>query len=599
VCGIAGFTHRRTRPEPEVIRNATMTLRHRGPDQQGVWEDEAVSLGAVRLKIQDLTGGDQPIVSPDGQAVIVFNGEVYNHLEMRAELEQRGHRFLSHCDTETVLAAFREWGVASFKRLRGMFAFAVWMPLERRLMLVRDRLGIKPLYIREEGGEVWFSSELKAMFAMPGVSRRLDRQGLAVYLTRNYPAPDRTLIEGIGKLPPGAWLEWRDGVVTRGEYWRIPEDVKPWTLDDARGELDRLLRSSIREHLLSDVPLGVWASGGLDSTTVLHYAAAEVPRLKTFSVSFAGRSFDESRWFREAARHYGTDHHEFDLHPQQEIAATVEALPYFTDEPSADAGAVPVFFLSRMCRAQVTVALSGEGADELFGGYKTYQANAYARIARAVPRPFTQGAVALARLLPPSNEKIGFDYKLQRFLEGVLLPPEEAHFFWNGTFRNGELMPRFSISSDSNFLITDQRHYLPEDILHKCDRMSMAHSLEVRPPFLDHRLVEFANSLPMNLKIRGGSLKFVLRDLMRDKLPASILKRPKEGFDIPVQEWFRTILRPLLMDTLASAPPLPFDLGVVRRLADDHVQRRRNAGYHLWGVLILLLWMKRWNVVTS
>ncbi|MDX2182319.1 MAG: asparagine synthase (glutamine-hydrolyzing) [Bryobacteraceae bacterium] len=587
MCGIAGFTHLDGERSPERILAATLALKHRGPDQHGAWESDSISLGAVRLKILDLAGGDQPIVF--GDTVIVFNGEIYNHLDVRRELEQRGHKFESHCDTETVLHAFVEWDTACFERLRGMFAVALWNERDRRLILARDRMGIKPLYTYLDGADLCFGSELKSLFEMPGVWRTLDPMGLAVYLTRNYPAPDRTLLEGVRKLTPGSWLEWRGGRMREGRYWNpaiAPRDP---------GELDGLLREAIREHLLSDVPLGVWASGGLDSSTVLHYAAEAVPKLKTFSVSFVGRKFDESRWFREVARHYGTDHHEFDLNPERDIADVVQKLPYYSDEPSADAGAVPVYYLSKMCRSQVTVALSGEGADELFGGYKTYAANEYASAARIIPAPLRRATLFFANLLPPSDEKIGFEYKLKRFLEGSLLAPTEAHFFWNGTFRNGELMPRFDIPETRDYMLLDQENYLAEDILNKCDRMSMAHSLEVRPPFLDHRLVEFARGLPANEKRD----KKVLRYLMRGKLPESVLTRPKEGFDIPVHQWFRTVLRELLMDTLADAPSVPFDMARVRRVAEDHLARRANYGYHLWGLLILFLWMKRWNVVTN
>lgn len=597
MCGIAGFTHRDGSPDPARITAAIRAIHHRGPDQSGIWESSHVSLGAVRLKIIDLKDGAQPIRSSDGNSVIVFNGEVYNHLEIRRELEQRGHKFHSRCDTETVLAAFLEWDIASLAKLRGMFAFAIWQERERRLVLVRDRMGIKPLYVAERDGNVMFGSEMKVLF--PWIERRIDRAGLAVYLTRNYPSPDRTLIEGVRKLSPGTLLEWRDGVVREEAYWRLSMNPRKRDLGEAKEELDGLLRSAIKEHLLSDVPLGVWASGGLDSSTVLHYAAEQVPTLKTFSVSFRGRKFDESRWFREVAKAYGTEHNEFDLNPEQDLVSTIEQLPFFSDEPSADAGALPVYFLSKMCRAQVTVALSGEGADELFGGYATYLADSYAAVARRLPAPIRRAALGVARLLPASDDKISFEYKLKRFLAGSLLPPAEAHFFWNGAHENGELMPRFAIPESSDFLLLDQQNYLVEDILNKCDRMSMAHSLEVRPPFLDHRIVEFANSLPHDLKIRGGTLKFLLRDLMRTKLPASVIERKKEGFDIPVHHWFRTVLRELLLDTLSGAPRDLVDMKKVRQSVDDHMARRANRGYQLWGLLILFLWMKRWNVATA
>ncbi|MCX6633371.1 MAG: asparagine synthase C-terminal domain-containing protein [Candidatus Solibacter sp.] len=384
--------------------------------------------------------------------------------------------------------------------------------------------------------------------------------------------------------------------------------------------MDWLLDDAVREHLIADVPLGVWASGGLDSSAILHYAAARTAgKLKTFSVSFQGRSFDESPYFREIARKYGTDHHEFDLNPEVELQSAIADFAYYSDEPSADAGALPVWFLSRMSRRHVTVALSGEGADELFGGYLTYQADRllkpFRRLAPAGLRRLLRGA--LERYMPVSDDKISLEYKLKRWLEGSLLNPDEAHFFWNGTFSpeqlaqirpgtNGSGLQRLvdELGMErqgvlQRYLTVDQNYYLPDDILYKTDRMSMAHSLEVRPPFLDHRIVEFAAGLPQRLKIRGGTQKYVLRELMRGKLPGTVLKRKKTGFDIPTHDWFRGVLRGLLLDTVTpeaiSATGI-FDGRAIETLIRDHMERRINVGYHLWGLLTLFLWMKRWKV---
>ena len=617
VCGIAGFTHIDRRVEPFQIRNATLALSHRGPDQNGVYESDVVSLGAVRLKIIDLNGGEQPVRSDSGDDVIVFNGEIYNYRELRTELEALGHHFHSKSDTEVVLHAFIQWNTDCFRRLRGMFGVALWKESERRLVLARDRMGIKPLYICRQGRDIYFGSELKAILEHREIDRRLNMDALSYYLSLNYVPCPQTLIDGIEKLPPGQWLEWRNGKVRTDAYWQLEFEPKPRPLDDAKQELDSLLRSSVREHLISDVPLGIWASGGLDSSTILHYAAQESPaQLKTFSVSFSGRNFDESRYFREMAARYGTDHHEFDLTPGADLADAVEEISYFSDEPSADAGALPVWYLSQMSRRHVTVALSGEGADELFGGYYTYLADRYSAWLRRTPSAARSLALNLMRLWPVSDEKISFEYKVKRFLEGSLLEPAEAHFFWNGTFshsgkqallgRNG-FPPLWLLHEPAalqagrvnQFLWLDQRFYLADDILYKCDRMSMAHSLEVRPPFLDHRIVEFAARLPENLKVRGSSLKFLLRELMRDKLPASVVNRRKEGFDIPAHDWFRTALRPLLLDTLnerAVAETGIFRNEAVQAVIRKHLDRRANLGYHLWGLLVLFLWMKRWNV---
>jgi len=616
VCGIAGFTHSNGRRQPERIWEITRSLIHRGPDRQDVWESANVSLGAVRLKIIDLEHGDQPMVSDDGDTVLVFNGEIYNHAELRRELEGLGHRFDSRCDTEVVLRAFLEWDVRAFPKLRGMFGAALWTESSRRLLLVRDRVGIKPLYYRRHGDDFYFGSEMKAILLHPELDRRMNPQALERYLSCNYVPGTETLVEDIQKLAPGNWLEWQDGAVSIHPYWSL--EFKPdrrLDLVTAKEELDRLLRSAVTEHLISDAPLGVWSSGGLDSSTILHYAAeASSARLKTFSVSFRGRSFDETQFFREVAERYQTDHHEFDLNPEHDLPGAIEEFATYSDEPSADAGALPVWFLSKMCRQDVTVALSGDGADELFGGYNTYLADRYAKTLRRFPRAARSAAARAAGLLPVSDEKIGLDYKITRMLEGSLLEPVDAHFYWNGTFGEAERrtllanpngaaseipLPGETDGYLNRFLWLDQLCYLPDDILNKCDRMSMAHSLEVRPPFLDHRIVEFAATLPEDFKIRGNSLKFILRDLMKDKLPRAVLARPKEGFDIPAHHWLRTTLRPLLVETLSERNVREsgiFRWEAVNSVLQSHLQRRANLGYHLWGLLILFLWMSRWKI---
>ncbi len=613
MCGIAGFTHLKTRPDRERIERITRSLTHRGPDQQGTWESSCVSLGAVRLKIKDLAQGDQPMI--DDGVVLVFNGEIYNDHQVRRELKAAGHRFTTRCDTETVLRAFLEWDVRAFSKLRGMFAAALWTESQRRLILVRDRLGIKPLYFSRRRDDIYFGSELKAILLHPEIDRRMNAEGLDHYLSLNYVPGPHTLVDGIEKLPPGHFLEWRDGAVTTEAYWKLKFQPDPkLDLEDAKDQLDDLIRMSVREHLASDVPLGVWASGGLDSTTILHYASEQSPiRLKTFSVSFPGRRFDESKYFREVAKYYQTEHFEFELNPHQDLIDAIEKLPFYSDEPSADAGAIPVWFLSKMCRDEVTVALSGDGADELFGGYKTYLADRYAKALRRVPYGLRRAAANLARFVPVSDEKIGLDYKITRMLKGSLLDPAEAHFFWNGTFANGEKsrLYRYANASErlalppegsgylNRFIWLDQLYYLPDDILYKCDRMSMAHSLEVRPPFLDHRIVEFAATLPENMKVRGGKLKFLLRDLMNGRLPKAVTRRPKEGFDIPAHDWLRTILKPLVMETISERNVRAFGLfswEAVNEALHAHFDRRANLGYHLWGLLVLFLWMRHWGI---
>lgn len=592
-------------------------LAHRGPDQQGVFESERVSLGATRLKILDLEGGDQPIISDDGDLVIAFNGEIYNHLELRVQLEQHGHKFHSHSDTETVLHAFQEWDTGCLPLLRGMFAIAFWSESRGRLILARDRMGIKPLYWSRVGQEVVFGSEMKVLFAHPEISRRLDLRGLDCYLAMNYVPCPGTLVEGIEKLRPGYWLEWVGGNVRSEYYWELPFKLPPKRDSDSAEQLDQLLQHSVREHLLSDVPVGVWLSGGLDSSTILHYAAsASSSPLRTFSISFKGRSFDESPYISEVVSRYGTRHEQLDLNPDCGLGDVIEEFAYFSDDPNADAGALPVWFLSRLSRSEVTVALSGEGADELFGGYLTYRADELAAYLRKLPSGLLRVGLQMARRLPISDEKIGFEYKLKRFLEGAGMPAELAHVFWNGTFTEHarERLVRQPLPAGLTAIVSDlrergndlkaqmwfdQQYYLADDILAKSDRMSMAHSLEVRPPFLDHRIVEFAAALPRNLQMRGSKQKIVLRELMKKRLPAAVLNRKKIGFDIPAHEWLRGPLRRFLTETLmtglAEYSEL-FSRSQVEECLKRHLNRTENLGYHLWGLMILFLWMKRWKI---
>jgi len=625
VCGIAGFTHKNWAPEAGRIRAAVATLIHRGPDQQGVFESPMCSMGAARLKIIDLASGDQPITTDDGQTTIVFNGEIYNHQILRKELEQRGHKFRTRTDTETVLHAFVEWDVDAFAHLRGMFAVALWHEPKKRLVLARDRMGIKPLYISRYGEDLLFGSELKTVFVHPEVDRRISLNGLDCYLSLNYAPSPWTLVESIEKLPPGKWLEWRNGVVKSDFYWTLPfgPSVQRRTIESAKEELDSLLQESVREHLLSDVPLGVWLSGGVDSSTILHYAAkASSSRLKTFSITFRGRSFDETPYASEAAAQYGTDHEPFNLGTDIDLPRAIEEFAYFSDEPSADAGALPIWFLSKLSKTRVTVALSGEGGDELFGGYLTYRANRLAESLRRFPAVSRRAALAGLQRWPVSDEKISFEYMLKRFFEGSLMPRSRAHVYWNGTFSDSRKrglvnipLPqaletiladlREHLLTNDNlapYLWFDQKYFLPDDILQKVDRMSMAHAVEVRPPFLDHRIVEFMASLPAAFKIKGSRQKVVLKELMKDKLPASILKRKKTGLDIPVHEWLRGPLRPLLMDAIETG--LAENGGLFNReeiedCVRQHMERRANLGYHLWGLLILFLWMKRWRIQTA
>jgi asparagine synthase (glutamine-hydrolysing) len=617
MCGILGYSSHEKRLPPGVLERALQSLAHRGPDYQGRYVSQQVALGAARLRILDIARGDQPVFSPDRNVVVVFNGEIFNYREIRAELQREGINLQTDCDTEVVLHAFLRWDTACLSRLRGMFAVAIWIESERRLILARDRMGIKPLYYYLDGGEIYFGSELKCILAHPDVPRHICTAGLNCFLSLNYVPGPLTLVDGILKLMPAHVLEWRQGHCQIRSYLQpsAPQPA-PRHIEDACAQLDILLKEAVSEELVSDVPVGIWLSGGLDSSTILHYAAqAQDKPLRTFSMTFHGRSFDESRYIQEVTSHYGTIHTELDLNESCDLAGAIERIAYYSDEPSADAGAVPAWFLAQRTRQDVTVVLGGEGADELFAGYLMHKADRYNNIARRVPAALRRAALAGASLLPVSNDKISFEYKLKRFLQGSLLSPEAAHVFWNGTFSEDEKQQLFLYADAAplaailrlmppgdglqRYLDYDQRYYLPDDILYKVDRMSMAHSLEVRPPFLDPRVVDFAASLPDGFKLHGSTTKYVLRRLMHDKLPQSVLRRPKVGFDIPIHDWFRTVLRPLLLDVISEEAverSRLFRWPAVERLLRDHLERRANYGYHLWGLLVLLIWMREWKI---
>lgn len=617
MCGILGYSHRAGSLPAGLLTAGLEALAHRGPDHHGTFCSERMSLGATRLRILDLDGGDQPLFSSDRDVVVVFNGEIFNYPELRAELEVEGYGFETRCDTEVVLNAFLCWGESCFSRFRGMFAIAIWVRSEGRLVLARDRMGIKPLYYSHQNGDIYFGSELKCILLHPAVRRNICLSGLNCFLSLNYVPGPLTLVEGVVKLMPGHSLEWQRGRC-RVRSYVTPSDVNkaPNSIGAACEELDGLLTQSLKEQLVSDLPVGIWLSGGLDSSTILHYAAqAHQGPVQTYSITFRGRSFDESKYIREVSRQFSTMHSEFDLGDTADLVDAIDRIAYYSDEPSADAGALPLWFLAQMTSRDVTVVLTGEGADELFGGYLTYRADRYNALARRVPHQLRKAALSLATLLPVSDEKISLEYKVKRFLQGSLLSPELAHVFWNGTFSEAEKQTLFLFTDPApldavldkmidgcglqRYLDFDQRYYLPDDILYKVDRISMAHSLEVRPPFLDQRIVDFAASLPERFKLRGSQSKYVLRQLMKDKLPHTVLRRPKIGFDVPIHDWLRGVLRPLMLDTLSQEAVLAtglFHWPAVKQQIRAHLERRANLGYHLWGLIVLLIWMKRWKI---
>ncbi len=617
MCGIAGtFRPRSDRPVTrEDVARMCDVLRHRGPDDEGIHLDGGLGLGMRRLSIIDLATGRQPIANEDGTVWTVFNGEIYNFPELRAELAARGHVFRTAADTEVIVHLYEDLGLRFLERLRGMFALAVWDARRRRLVLARDRLGIKPLYWAETRDGLLFGSELKAVLA-GGAPRDVDRQALHDYLSLNYVPGPRSIFTAVRKLPPGHLLVCERGDIHVRRWWRLA-----WTPatrrsdEDAAAELRALLRDTVRAHLLSDVPLGVFLSGGVDSSTIVALMReVSGQRIRTFSIGFDEASYDELAGARTVAERFATEHHELVVRP--DAVELVPALVRHFDEPFADSSAVPVYCVSRLARDHVTVVLSGEGGDEVFAGYETYAAWRLAEWYRRLPRPLSRVTIpALVRRLPVSHRRVSFDYKAKRFVAGALLPPADAHLAWKEVFDEPAkarlyaggadgLLPSVRLYRDAfaecdapevlaRLLHVDQTLYLPDDILVKADRMTMAHSLEGRVPFVDHRVVELAASLPAALKIRGLTKKYVLRRAMGDVLPPGVVGGPKRGFNVPIPVWLSGELRDLVHDVLSPKRVREagfFDPAAVTALVEDHERRRHDRSRPVWSLLMFTLW---------
>jgi len=621
MCGICGIVSpaRGASPEPEVVARMNRTLVHRGPDSEGLFDGGQAVLAARRLSIIDLEHGRQPIANEDDDIVVVQNGEIYNYRELRGELERRGHRFATASDTEVLVHLYEEYGDAFLERLRGMFALALWDAREGRLLLARDRFGIKPLYYRVADGALAFASELKAMIELPDFSRRIDPEAMAAYLAFNsIPAP-LTIFAEARKLRAGYALSWRDGVLSETRYARpgpVPgERPRGGTEAALAAELRETLRDSVRAHLVADVPVGVLLSGGVDSTGLAALAAGEVGEgVKTFSIGFEESSFDELERARLVAERYQTDHHELVLRPD-----AVELLPKLVeafDEPFADSSAVPTYLVSQLAAGEVKVALSGEGGDELFGGYYTYVADLLA------PRlgPLATLASPLVETLPSSSSKASFDYKAKRFVRAAKLPPLERHHAWKEIFSAetraallGDANPswdpvdlyreRYAETAGAERLArlqdVDLGIYLVDDLLVKTDRSSMAHSLELRVPFLDQRVAELAFALPRQLRVRGFAKKRLLRRALAPLLPKEILRGPKQGFSIPLAAWLRGPLEPFAREVLAPSTLARqgwFDPAAVTPLLDAHCGGREDLSRQLWGLMAFTLWFDRYAV---
>ena len=607
MCGISGIATTNGAVDADQVAAMSGTLAHRGPDSSGLFSDGVAALAARRLSIIDLETGDQPIANEDETVHVVQNGEIYNYRELRRELERAGHRFRTHGDTEVLVHLYEEHGERFAARLRGMFAIAIWDSPRRRLVLARDRFGIKPLYYRDEGGQLSFASELRAL-----PRGEIDLDAVEAFLGFNsIPAP-LTIFRDARKLPAGHVLVW-DERGTRLERFARPAPVPVGELrDDEEAELVEELRArlrdSVRAHLVSDVPVGVLLSGGVDSALLAALAAQESSEpLRTFSIGFAERSFDELEDARRVASRYGTEHRELVLRP--DAALLLPALADAFDEPFADSSALPTYLVSELAASDVKVALSGEGGDELFGGYYTYAADLLANRFRGLAKL----ARPLVERLPTSTGRASFDYKAKRFVRAAHLPPLERHHGWKEIFsadaraeltgRESDFDPvdllraRFAETEGADELArlqdVDLGIYLVDDLLVKTDRASMAHSLETRVPYLDTVVTNMALALPTRHKVRGLSKKVLLRKAAAPLLPGEIVNGKKRGFSIPAAAWLRGELEPFARDTL-SPQTLErqgyFRPDVVQRLLDEHVEGREDRSRQLWGLLAFTLW---------
>jgi asparagine synthase (glutamine-hydrolysing) len=645
MCGIAGELRLDRRPDAAAVRRMTDAIRHRGPDADGFHVGGPVALGHRRLSILDLSGGGQPM-ERDG-CVIVFNGEAYEHRPLRDELERRGHAFTTRSDTEVVLRAYLEWGEGFVERVHGMFALALWDARAQKLVLARDRLGKKPLYYALARRGAWhptppspgrteegvtglaFASELKAFAAHGGLPRELDPEALVRYLAVEYVPAPRSIHRGVFKLPAAhvAVLDGRGFRLAR--YWDLPRPLparEAPTFAEAQAELVRRLDAAVARRLVADVPVGVFLSGGVDSTAVAALAARHKRPLATFAIGFEEGSFDESAWAALAAGHVGSDHRLERLSGHACLDLVPEAVEVL-DEPFADPSILPTLLLSRFVRRHVTVALAGDGGDELFAGYDTFLAHRPASWAARLPRPALAAASALAARLPASSANMSLDFRLKQFLGGVASAPSLRHQAWIGSFTPDALRPVLhpdlrplaapevawrevlddaaaaaragvapgSVDEALRFFLT---RYLADDILVKADRASMAASLEVRAPFLDTDVVEYALRLPWHHKLGAWQTKRVLKAALRGVVPDRILDRPKKGFGIPVAAWIRGPLRSLFEDLFAPAALARcglLDPTATRALLDRHLSGAQDLRKPLWTIAAFLLWERRWG----
>ncbi len=629
MCGIAGSLSW-DEPDPEEnLSPVVEALTHRGPDAGNIITSGAITLGHRRLSIIDTRSiANQPMQDGTNRSWIVFNGEIYNFRQIRSELEQKGINFHTNSDTEIILEAWKAWHTECLQRFVGMFAFAIWDSEEQELFLARDRMGEKPLYYTPYNNDlkngIIFASELQALLKHPKSSKEINPHAISQFLSLNYILTDSCIIKDVYKLPPAHYLYIRKNRPPElKRYWDLAElfhhKSRYKSEQEAVEELNGLIAESVSGQLISDVPLGAFLSGGVDSSAVVSAMTriGNAAETRSFSIDFTEKSYSELEYSKQVAQYLGVDHHTKTV--SADILNTLPGIIAAADEPFADTSMIPMYFLSEFTREQVTVALSGDGADELFAGYETNVADRMHKVFSRLPKPVIKSMLFMARkLIPTSFNKVSFDYKLRQFLQGCLLDFRQAHYSWRQIFseqekqalvnpENSELLEHNPFECFNKFFMevegrdiidqsayVDMKTWLADDILVKVDRMAMAHSLETRAPFLDHRLVEFAARLPVDLRMKGRNKKYILKQSQRDFLPDNILNRKKRGFNAPVSIWldgeFQNFAREVTMD---SALGEWFNRNEIDRLWQEHTQKHKDNGLKLFGLMCLGMWFDR------
>jgi len=619
MCGIVGKVDFAGRVDPAVIHRMCSAIEHRGPDSRGVWCDHGVAIGMQRLAIIDVEGGDQPIFNEDGSIAVVMNGEIYNFEALRSELIKRGHTFSTRCDTEVLVHLYEEYGERLVERLRGMFAFAIWDARRRQLLLARDRVGKKPLFIARRGGKLWFASEMMAILQDAEISRTPDPRAIASYLAFQYVPHPLSAFTGVEKLAPASTLRVTADGVSERRYWELDyaDSNAPSTQEELAERLRELIWEATRVRLMSEVPLGAFLSGGIDSSAVVAAMAEQTGSpVKTFSIGFPDTDFDELRFARLTARRFATEHYEFVVEPQ-----ALEIMPKLArhyGEPFADPSAIPSFYLAELTSRHVTVALNGDGGDESFAGYRRYVGNHIAARMACLPRTLRRLAPHLVRPLGEGSRSNSVRARIQRLAQVLALEPPARYAHWLSAFpsltRSNMLQPEFLASTNGwrpedvlvrtwltstarsavdRMLDTDVNTYLPDDLLVKMDIATMAYSVEGRSPFLDHHLMEFAAQLPLRYKLRRGIGKVLLRSALRGVVPDEILDRPKMGFGVPLPRWFREELRNLpaeiLLDRDARVHTYVTREAIAQMITEHHDGCADHSN-RLWTLLQLELW---------